>query len=278
MPSPLEEAAPAELDELAQVIIDAARAQDAGWLPAKVLAWYPPGQVDGFTYPARVDLEIMVRYRRSLANAEDLLDGEELCPDTPDTGVEAVGSYPDVFNIPVVYPGARAARWRGPIAVGETGKLHPSGREILRWVRGEGKVTPPWMGGQLEGEFSSLASAVWTPGLDVGADETAQFSATEWTFGPPSGSPGQLRFNPTAGTWALDGTTIDLRAVATSIGAVGPGVALAKNAQVIAALNAFNATIQAAVGIFTPAQQILIANAVAAALVPLIGTTSLTAE
>lgn len=201
---------PSTLGALIDVAVEAARAEDVGWLPAEVVAVHEPGVVDGHSFPLRVDVQIQVRYRRRMNSADDLLPGETLCPDTPGPGSEAVGDYQVVPDVPVLLPGLREWRGRGRPAVGEIGALWTSGRELIRWRQGEIGVTPPWMGGRLSGEFSSLNSSVWVPGLEVGPTETHAFGNT-FTLGPPDNGiaePAQLE--RTEGAWRLVGTSINL--------------------------------------------------------------------
>ena len=244
--------------------MDKALAEWIGWVPAEVLAAYPPGPDEDVTRPARVDVRIQIRYRRSMANAAELRPGETLCPRTPGTGAEAVGPYPDILGVPIVGAGLRAFRLRGLPSVGEIGALHVSGRELIRWRDGELHVTPPWMGGRLQEEYSSLMSSIWVPGLEVGPTETASFTDGAHTLGDPDG-PGTLTSQPTLGSWHFTGSSVR----------AGGDLALAVNLQVIAALNAFNAAIQGGVN-FTPPQKGEIAAAVAAAVAPLLGTQILT--
>lgn len=276
MSSPLQAPRRASLGDFADAIVRRATSEVIGWVPAEVVAFHPPGLDDGAMMPARVDVRILVKYRKAIANANDLGPGETLCPDTPGTGAEAVGSYPEIKGVPVGYPGVRAFRMRSPVAAGEMGKLHVSGRDLLRWRQGELDVTPAWLGGQLSAEHSSLNSAVWTPGLEVGPTETATFDDLH-RLGDDAGL-GSLSYNG-AGAWGLDGLTVDVRAPSTSIGAAGPGVGLAKNAQVLSLWAALIAGINALPpGPVTAVDLQIIANALSLLLPTITGTTTLTAE
>ena len=222
------------MSPLVEAIVDYALAELMIWVPAEVVAWYPPGVYDGAQRPARVDVRPQINYRRAMANAEDLQPGETLCQGTAGTGAEAVGSYPLIPGVPVLCPGARDFRLRGPVAVGEIGALHVSGRELLRWRQGEVGVTPPWMGGRLSGEFSSLTSSYFVPGLEVGPSESASFDALTHRLRTADGSKA-LELVPTTGAWTLHTpTTIDL-------GGGGAALPLAYQAQTKAVLQALQA-------------------------------------
>ena len=276
MPGPLLGAGASSLRAFGDALVERAVSEVMVWVPAEVLAFHPPGDVDGAMFPARVDVQIQIKYRRRLATEADLQPGETLCPDTPGAGAEAVGNYPIVRDAPVGWPGVRAFRMRGPVSVGEIGRLHVSGRELARWRQGELGVTPPWMGGTLSGEYSSLQSAVWVPGLEVGPTENATFDNL-YRLGDDLGK-GSLSYDG-AGAWGLDGLSVDVRAPSTSIGALGPGIALAKNAQQLAIWSALVGALNAIpAGPVTDVELAAVATALGTTITAAIGTTSLTAE
>ena len=264
----------AGLGALAQAGANKALAYSPVWLPATVTRWVAPGpEVDerGTTrsYGARVDVQIQILSVREIPAEGDLREGETLR--RSGGALEAVGPYPPLVGLPVAYPGPRAFRLRGPIAVGETGWVVVPTRGMIVWRAGEKDQDPAIGIGA-----PRLESAIFVPGIELGPDE-AHTDWTDYTIGGPAGNLGQLALSP-LGQWTLRSPVgVDVRAPSTSIGATGGGIALAKNAQVIAALTAFNASLQGGVA-FTNPQKLELAAALAQALIPLVGTLTLTAE
>lgn len=245
------------------------------WLPAKVTAWYAPGVVDGFQVPARVDVEVLLKHVRLVRVEGDAAAGETV-QETP-TGLECSGEYLGATGIPVCYPGPRNMRTRGPLEVGEQGVLLCSTRAIETWAAGyaaeEGGPVDPVLGLGFR-----PSAAIFIPGLEVGLTEGSAFPNV-LTTGDPDGL-GGLSYDGT-GDWGLDGVnlqidqtaTVSISAPVTTISNGGLALAPAKNAQVIAGLNAFNTAIANGTQ-FTALQKAEIAAAIAAALVPLVGATT----
>jgi len=248
-------------------ILDASAAQLVRWLPARVAVYRAPGVDEGFQRPARVDVDIMVKYRRRTPNEKNALPGETVCQGTPGPDTEVVGEYPRLTDIPLLIPGPRAAKWRGPLEIGEEGALLVSGRELMRWARGEGQVTPPWLSAKLEGAPTALQSAVFIPGLEVSPGPKGQYTDSH-VFGPAQGL-SQLELTP-QGTWEIRGPEVTAKFV-------GLALPLAKNAEVIAALTAFAGSLATSTQ-FTPPQEAAINAALTAALAPLLGTSVFRAE
>lgn len=270
----------------AEAVLDAVRretlAQVPVWLPARVTAWRAPGVVNGFQMPARVDVEVLLEHIRYLRVADDAEPGEYVRE--RDTGLECHGTYNGATEIPVCYPGPRNMRTRGPLEVGEQGMLLCSTRAIETWAAGyaaeaDGPVDP------MIGLGFRPSAAIFVPGLEVGLTEGSAFPSV-LRLGDPDGL-GGLSYDGT-GSWALDGATFDvaqsatidleapsisLNAAATVISNGGAALAPAKNAQVIAAFNAYNTALQGGTQ-FSVAQKAELAAATTAAVAVLIGATT----
>ena len=266
----------AGLEALAQAGAHKALAYSPVWLPATVTAFRPPGQeVDSHgvsrTYGARVDVEIQILSAREIQAEGDLRPGETLR--RSGGGLEAVGPYPPLLGLPVSYPGPRAFRLRGPIAAGETGWVVVPTRGMMVWRAGEKGADPAIGIGA-----PRLESAIFVPGVELGPDE----DHSDWTgysLGGPDGTLGQLALSP-AGAWSLSSPVgVEVRAPATSIGAVGPGVALAKNAQMLAIWSTWGAAINALPpGPISDVELKALVAALAAPIALALGTLTLSAE
>lgn len=225
--------------------------------------------------PARVDVEVLLEHVRLVRVEGDAEPGEYVIE--TDDGLECHGVYKGATEIPVCYPGPRNMRTRGPLEVGEQGALLCSTRAIETWAAGyaaeKGSAYDPVLGLGFR-----PSSAIFVPGLEVGLTEGSGFPSV-LTTGDPEGI-GGLSYDG-AGSWGLSGltlqvdqsATVSITAPVTTISNGGLALSPAKNAQVIAAFNAFNVAIANGTQ-FTALQKAEIAAAVAAALVPLVGATT----
>jgi hypothetical protein len=265
----------APLEALIGAAVRKSLAYSPVWLPARVVAFKAPSSVPDpggvpRQLPARVDVQIDVLAVEEISTAGDLRPGWTLR--RIDGRLEAEGPYPLVPDVAVCWGAPRGLRVRGPLAVGETGALLVSTRALESWRDGSGVGQTP------DREIGALAltSSLFIPGLELGLSE-AHADWSGLSIGLPGPGVWTLGLSP-VGAWDLRGLTVDVRSPSTSIGAVGPGVSLAKNAQQLALWGAFNAAVQA-----LPPGTLDDLKAVLAALLPTlpaisIGTLTLTAE
>ena len=246
------------------------------WLPATVTAFHEPETVVDAkgvprTYGARVDVEIQILSVREIPVEGDLRPGETLR--RSGTRLEAVGPYPPLVGLPVAYPGPRAFRIRGPVAVGETGWVVVPTRGMMVWRAGvKGEDPAIGLGAP------RLESALFVPGVELGPDE----DHTDWgafSLGGPDGALGQIRLSA-LGQWEISSPVgVDVRAPSTSIGAIGAGVGLAKNAQMIAIWSTWIAAINALPpGPISDVELKALASGLSGVVAAALGTLTLTAE
>lgn len=223
------------------------------------------------TYGARVDVEIQILSVREIPVEGDLRPGETLR--RSGTRLEAVGPYPPLVGLPVAYPGPRAFRIRGPVAVGETGWVVVPTRGMVVWRAGvKGEDPAIGLGAP------RLESALFVPGVELGPDE----DHTDWgafSLGGPDGALGQIRLSA-LGEWEISSPlSVDVRAPSTSIGAIGSGVSLAKNAQMLAIWSTWIAAINALPpGPISDVELKALAAGLSGVVAAALGTLTLTAE
>lgn len=180
-----------------------------GSLPARVTAYYPPGDdaVGGGRQPARVDLLVSIKRRRVIESAEDLLEGEvldDLIGEEEADRLIAVGDYPPILRAVVMRAscGDTSMRLRGAVAVGTSGVAHICARSLDRWATREGQVDPVWT------HAHEISDAMFFPELREGPAEVDDPPAAGlWSDDETCG----LTFDPgVAGVAALIAPTVEL--------------------------------------------------------------------
>lgn len=143
-----------------------------GSLPARVTAYYPPGDdaVGGGRQPARVDLLVSIKRRRVIESEDDLLEGEvldDLIGEEQADRLIAVGDYPPILRAVVMRAscGDTSMRLRGAVAVGTSGVAHICARSLDRWATREGQVDPVWT------HAHEISDAMFFPELREGPAE-----------------------------------------------------------------------------------------------------------
>lgn len=246
-------------------------------LPAKVAKWKPPGPAPlpgggSANLGPRVDAEILIAYVRQIATPADLPPNATL----RESGgrYEAISRYPIAYDVPYLCPGPRNFRLRKAPAPGDIGALVISTRSILRWRQGDGEGLDPLRGIGAP----DLSSSIFIPGLEIGDDPHTWDTSSH--LGPPKtpNSTHDLSCTP-SGAWEISGPSLTVKSPSTSIGPLGTGVALAKNAQHLAIWDALGIAINALPpGPVTDVALKGIFGALDIAITAAIGTTSLVAQ
>lgn len=180
-----------------------------GSLPARVTAYYPPGDdaVGEGRQPARVDLLVSLQRKRVMDNAADLLPGEVLEDPIGDEVADrfiAVSDYPPILRAVVMRAscGDDTMRLRGAVSVGTSGAAHFSARSLDRWATRSGQVDPVFT------HAHNLSDCVFFPEVREGPAEVDDPPAAGlWSDDETCG----LTFDPgVAGTAALIGPNVDI--------------------------------------------------------------------
>lgn len=180
-----------------------------GSLPARVTAYYPPGDdaVGGGRQPARVDLLVSIKRRRVIESEDDLLEGEvldDLIGEEQADRLIAVGDYPPILRAVVMRAscGDTSMRLRGAVAVGTSGVAHICARSLDRWATREGQVDPVWT------HAHEISDAMFFPELREGPAEVDDPPAAGlWSDDESCG----LTFDPgEAGVAALVAPNVEL--------------------------------------------------------------------
>lgn len=153
----------ASFEEFAEAISLLARSQVHTLMPATVLTWQPPAGAPPARTPALVNCQIDFLYRREINVSADV--GPTEAPIPRATGWQAVGPYPQLVSVPVLYPGTDGMRISGPILPGARGVVVFAERSIDSWINMGGPVDPAF-----DYQWHHLSDGFFIPGARAGID------------------------------------------------------------------------------------------------------------
>ena len=175
-PSPDGNASPGSLVQA--IVFDALMRMNVA-KPATVIAWKPP--VPGQIGPT-VEVILDFKYARSINNASEVKAPlETLSVET--AGLRAVGTWPQIPNVPVMQWGTTNFGWRGAIPIGTTGLMVFADALMDQWKNSGGPLDPGIH------EPHSLNNGIFLPSIYSGKN-TPTIDSTVDVLGPSDGTAG----------------------------------------------------------------------------------------